>query len=472
MARICRGGVATNPFTPRHRWITNLLYKRSVLDHFFHPTVYGGYGTAMGKKADSKPAKKDSKKDKREADRKENCKKYDKSGKNGKWKKGKSHHSYDTREEKELASILAQSGLVIHHMEGDGNCMFRSIADQITGDCDHHMMFREKIMKYITEHADHFSLFMEDDEKFEAYVERMNECNEWGGHQELYAASQCLNTNITVYQLDNPTYVIQAGENTSKTKNIKLSYHGDCHYNSVRVDPNHISTTTPAASGTTTTTSTAVDTSFVFDDDLAVVQGAVPWLDRDRVVQVLQQCKGDVDAAIELLCAEPDTEARTDEIVVAITTASATTTTEVAVSGSETDNSIESTTIIEVVEQMSTLGLSDGASATTVPAITTITSVALCHPEEPSPPLSRTTTSAETPASSISKASTAQSTIAMSAKDKKYRKSGEKQGKPISKKVAVIMICLISMWYANYMSCDLIIFVSMCMGLYLSQSQS
>lgn len=395
----------------------------------------------MGKKADSKTAKKESKKDKREADRKENSKKddekYDKSGKNGKWKKGKSNHSYDTREEKELACILAETGLIIHHMEGDGNCMFRSIADQITGDCDHHLIFREKIMKYIAEHADHFSLFMEDDEKFDVYVERMSECNEWGGHQELYAASQCLNTNITVYQLDNPTYVIQAGENTSKTKNIKLSYHGDCHYNSVRADPSHVSTTAPPAQ----------DTSFVFDDNLALAQSAVPWMDRDKVVQVLQQCKGDVDAAIELLCAEPDATNNNETEVIVSATVTVTSAAEIVASSSKMGTSKEVLAVTEAALQISALSLSAGAANTIVTAITTATSTVVVDPSalDPapsSPPLpssSATSASVEAPAATSALTSTTGGTPEEIAKDKKYRKSGDKQGKPISKKVIVLL---------------------------------
>jgi hypothetical protein len=75
---------------------------------------------------------------------------------------------------------------------------------------------------------------MEDDESIEHYITKMRSCNEWGGNQELYAASQCFDTNIVIHQLNSPDYILQAKSVKSKSSTtIHLSYHGDCHYNSV-----------------------------------------------------------------------------------------------------------------------------------------------------------------------------------------------------------------------------------------------
>jgi OTU domain-containing protein 3 len=118
-------------------------------------------------------------------------------------------------------------------MDGDGNCLFRSLADQFTGKQDNHLLFRFKVMTYIEQQRDHFTLFMEDDEDFDDYVSRMKTTREWGGHQELYAASQTFRVNIVVHQADymQARFVLQCEE---ATRDIHLSYHGDCHYNSVR----------------------------------------------------------------------------------------------------------------------------------------------------------------------------------------------------------------------------------------------
>lgn len=42
---------------------------------------------------------------------------------------------YGTNEEKEFSIALLGIRLKIKYMDGDGNCLFRSIADQLTGEC-------------------------------------------------------------------------------------------------------------------------------------------------------------------------------------------------------------------------------------------------------------------------------------------------------------------------------------------------
>ena len=383
----------------------------------------------MGKKSDPKNKKGDSRKDSREQDRggkdRKDDNKHDKKWKDpSKRNKGKSCRSYDTREEIELAKTLAESNLIIHRMDGDGNCMFRSIADQLTGDPENHEVFREKIMKYIVQHADHFSLFMEDDENFDAYVERMNQLNEWGGHPELYAASQCFHINITVYQLDNPTYIIQAGAGDNKPpKDICLSYHGDCHYNSVRAGTNTANTnsTTIDTTSTTKTAAATKEQTYVFEDDLALVQSAVPWIDKDKVVAALQQCKGDVDSTIELLCA--DTEA----ITIGDTS-----------TPNEQNDSLNGISSIANADKQSEIKGDCAPTSTAVSELTMETTAGsdLTTPTVPDAPLrAETAASPITPNKSDNKASTIVATETIS-KEKKYRKNGDAKGKPISKKVS------------------------------------
>lgn len=51
--------------------------------------------------------------------------------------------------------------------------MFRSIADQLFGSRVSYTDVRHAIVNYIVKEKDTFSLFMEDDEPFADYVERM-----------------------------------------------------------------------------------------------------------------------------------------------------------------------------------------------------------------------------------------------------------------------------------------------------------
>jgi OTU domain-containing protein 3 len=91
------------------------------------------------------------------------------------WKKQRAREArnYESAEEKKFADSLRNDGFQINIMDGDGNCLFRSISDQLYGDFARHMEIRQNIMDYILQNESHFRLFMEDDEPFEEYMSRM-----------------------------------------------------------------------------------------------------------------------------------------------------------------------------------------------------------------------------------------------------------------------------------------------------------
>ena len=57
----------------------------------------------------------------------------------------------------------------------DGNCLFRAVADQIAGDEGDHISLRERTVAHMRANPDDFSPFVEDDETFDDYLERMGE---------------------------------------------------------------------------------------------------------------------------------------------------------------------------------------------------------------------------------------------------------------------------------------------------------
>lgn len=376
----------------------------------------------MGKSAKStNTSKKDSKKDGRHVKAEEEIRK--KNGKERiKSRKGKTNHSYDTREEIELSNILSQLGMTILHVSGDGNCMFRSIADQLTGDDENYEVFRVKILDYIVEHKDYFALFMEDDENMDDYITRMRDNGEWGGHQELYAASQCFSANITIYQLDGPTYVISA-DTTGKGSNkkcmeLRLSYHGDCHYNSVRVKDNVV-----AAAGDADKVSFKVK-AYVFEADVDTVKAAVPWIEHDKIEHALELHKGSVDAAIEHLCAAVDELGLTD----------AKTVPEIEekphdADGSTVDAAVQDTHTQMPIAPCSSISSNSAKSAGSALGDDKVpgTSVA--------PPAVSGISTAPLPTGTTISVNNASASSNGQDKVTSYRKSGPKAGKPLSKKV-------------------------------------
>lgn len=60
----------------------------------------------------------------------------------------------------------------------------------MAGKPEDHMRCRRKVVEYMEANPDDFAPFMEDDETWDDYVPRMKREREWGGHQEIVAASR------------------------------------------------------------------------------------------------------------------------------------------------------------------------------------------------------------------------------------------------------------------------------------------
>jgi OTU domain-containing protein 3 len=156
-------------------------------------------------------------------------------------KKAFQKKDYQSNEEVRYAAELLKEGYQIEYIDGDGNCLFRSISDQLYSDQSHHLEIRHQVMNYIHDNQEHFQLFIEDDEPFGDYLDRLRCPGEWGGHQELFAASQILHINIHVHQLEAPQFLLAAPSSMARNpiRNIHISYHGEYHYNSLRPTSTH-----------------------------------------------------------------------------------------------------------------------------------------------------------------------------------------------------------------------------------------
>jgi len=217
---------------------------------------------------------------------------------------------YESSAERKFADELLQDGFRIEYIDGDGNCLFRSLSDQLYGDDKKHIEVRDAIMNYIAANDEHFSLFIEDDESFDDYVNRLRCPGEWGGHQELYAASQVLCVDIHVHQLDGPTFLLPSPAK-SRTE-LHLSYHGEYHYNSLkRIDKQaaislpHVELPQANNSGpVTSNTSLAVSGAkqeYVYTQVLQVT----PWATPQDIRTALDLCSYDFDSTVEMLVANP-----------------------------------------------------------------------------------------------------------------------------------------------------------------------
>jgi OTU domain-containing protein 5 len=86
-------------------------------------------------------------------------------------------------------------------MEGDGNCLFRAISDQIyNGDQSHYDMIRQSCMDYIQSEKEFFVQFIiGGEENFLQYVDRKRQDAVWGDDIELQAMSEIYDRPIEIY---------------------------------------------------------------------------------------------------------------------------------------------------------------------------------------------------------------------------------------------------------------------------------
>ena len=73
---------------------------------------------------------------------------------------------------------LDEHDLVMKNIGGDGNCLFRSISDQLYGQETFHQQIRQLCMKYILHEKVFFQNYIVED--VEEYVERKSKDGEWG----------------------------------------------------------------------------------------------------------------------------------------------------------------------------------------------------------------------------------------------------------------------------------------------------
>ena len=135
----------------------------------------------------------------------------------------------------EFQNALAPQALIIRDVDGDGNCLFRAVADQIGGNEDNHRHYRKIALRHIRENSKLYSNFLLEDETIDEYVKEMEEDGTWGGHFELAALSGALGCNFYVHQLGEDPVLIGGLTEVSKAKSrtYHLAYSGG-HYCSIR----------------------------------------------------------------------------------------------------------------------------------------------------------------------------------------------------------------------------------------------
>jgi len=138
-------------------------------------------------------------------------------------------------DEENFKKKLYDKGMVIKEVGGDGNCLFRSFADQLYGRDEYHQSIREICMDYIAnEHAFFKNFVVGGEEKFDEYIERKRQDAVWGDDVEIQALSEIYNRSIEIYAYSNEPMRTFHEAGLNKEEPIRISYHGSSHYNSIK----------------------------------------------------------------------------------------------------------------------------------------------------------------------------------------------------------------------------------------------
>jgi hypothetical protein len=139
-----------------------------------------------------------------------------------------------------IMAVIKAEGMSVKKMLGDGNCLFRSLSDQIYNDSGaNHKLVRKRVCNHLSINTESMREFCtEDDVNISEYIEKMKEDKVWGGYPEIAAAAKHYGRTITIFQdgFDNSRYSI--GDSIRNEPPLMLLYTGGKHYDSVRGNAN------------------------------------------------------------------------------------------------------------------------------------------------------------------------------------------------------------------------------------------
>ncbi|KAF2654445.1 cysteine proteinase [Lophiostoma macrostomum CBS 122681] len=160
----------------------------------------------------------------------------------------------------QMKDLFEKHGLQEKEIRADGHCLYVAVADQMetnglglkpriqptfngeTQALPPYKAVRHAAADFISQNSDDFVPFME--EPLDAYIQKIRETGEWGGHMELMALAKTYRVKINVLHADGRVDRIEPEEGSSSEdeKVIWLGYYkhnfglGE-HYNSLRKTP-------------------------------------------------------------------------------------------------------------------------------------------------------------------------------------------------------------------------------------------
>ncbi|KAF5748871.1 OTU domain-containing protein [Tripterygium wilfordii] len=137
-----------------------------------------------------------------------------------------------TFDHERLSERLTTYGLAELQIEGDGNCQFRALADQLFRSPDYHKHVRKQVVKQLK----HFRKLYEGyvPMPYKSYMKKMKKSGEWGDHITLQAAADRFGAKIClVTSFRDTCYIEIVPKNQNPSGELWLSFWSEVHYNSL-----------------------------------------------------------------------------------------------------------------------------------------------------------------------------------------------------------------------------------------------
>ncbi|CAN0926928.1 OVARIAN TUMOR DOMAIN-containing deubiquitinating enzyme 10 [Linum grandiflorum] len=131
-----------------------------------------------------------------------------------------------------LLNRLEAFGFAEVKVQGDGNCQFRALSDQLYGTPDCHKTVRKEIVKQLKSNPDMYEGYVP--MKYREYLSNMSRSGEWGDHVTLQAAADSYAVKILVITSFKDTSTIEILPRKKKPQRvIFLSFWAEVHYNAI-----------------------------------------------------------------------------------------------------------------------------------------------------------------------------------------------------------------------------------------------
>nr|XP_025621356.1 uncharacterized protein LOC112712651 isoform X1 [Arachis hypogaea] len=142
--------------------------------------------------------------------------------------------SYDEEvsDHQRLLDRLQLYEVVERKVEGDGNCQFRSLSDQLYRSPEYHKHVREQIVQQLKSYPELYGGYVP--MEYSDYLKKMSKNGEWGDHVTLQAAADWYGVKIFVITSFKDMCYIEILPQTQKSgKVIFLSFWAEVHYNPI-----------------------------------------------------------------------------------------------------------------------------------------------------------------------------------------------------------------------------------------------